>query len=381
MDCGNISLEGGNEVVYKHGGNIYEIGRECSKEIKDIIDFSANINPLGMSEMARKAIIENLDSITHYPDYTYSKLKDTIVDYHSNENKISEENIFLSNGAADGIYSLVQYLKPTNAIIFAPGFGEYEMALEKVNSRVKYYYLKEKNDFQIDIDEYIENIDNTIDMIILCNPNNPTGKLIEKEYLLRILDYCREHKINVLLDEAFCDFLINEGKFSLIDKMESYKNLYILRSLTKFFSIPGLRLGYILSENTNTISDLNLQSPPWRINSLAEISGIASMEDNDFIESSKEYMNCEKLFLYNELRKIKCVKVFEPSVNYIFFKLNKGFCSMGVDLKDSMLKRNILIRSCDNYVGLDGDYFRVAVRTRGENQILIDSLVEIFGGL
>lgn len=368
-------------MVYKHGGNIYEISRETDRDVNEIIDFSANINPLGISENVKREIINNIDSIKHYPDYTYKRLKDKIVDYHKHMCEITEENLYLANGAAEGIYNLLGHLKPKNAIIFAPTFGEYEMALDKVGASVKYYFLKEKNDFKVDIEDYILAIDEDVDFIALCNPNNPTGQMTSKEDILTILDYCRERKISVLLDEAFCDFLMEEGSYSLVDELLKYNNMYILRSLTKFFAIPGLRLGYILSGNINVIGDMNKTSPPWRINSIAEIAGIKSLEDHDYIKRSKENLSIEKEFMYDKMKQVKCLKVFEPSVNYIFFKINQGFCSMGIDLKKELIDRKILIRSCENYVGLDGEYFRVAIKSRNENEVLLRSIGEIFGGL
>jgi threonine-phosphate decarboxylase len=368
-------------VVYKHGGNVYEISRDISADLNEIIDFSANINPLGISEKVKTEIIDNIDSIKHYPDYTYKRLKDKIVGYHREMCQITEENIYLSNGAADGIYNLISYLKPKKALLLAPTFGEYEMALDRVDCSVKYYFLKEKNGFRIDLEDYILKIEEDIDFIALCNPNNPTGQMTDKEDILTILDYCREHKINVLLDEAFCDFLMDESDHSLIDELLKYNNMYILRSLTKFFAMPGLRLGYILSGNSGVIGELKKTSPPWRINVIAEVAAISSLDDEEYINKSKENLNIEKAFMYDKMKQIKCLRVFEPSVNYIFFKINQGFCSMGIDLKKELIDRKILIRSCDNYVGLDGEFYRVAIKSRNENEILLRSIGEIFGGL
>lgn len=345
-----------------HGGNVEEISRKYGINEEKIIDFSANINPVGISSEVKKAMIEALDKIERYPDITYYELKKAIGQYE----KIDIKHIFLGNGAAEVIFNIVRGLKPQKALLPAPTFAEYEDALKSVECKVKHYKLKEG--FNLDLG-FIGEIKEDIDVVFICNPNNPTGVLTNRDYILDVLKKAKKYNTTVVMDESFLDFVEEKEEFSAIGLISEYENLIVVKSLTKFFAFPGIRVGYGITANVNYINSINNISIPWAINTVAAAGAVAALKQKDYINKSIEYVKAEKEYLFNKLSEFRGLKVYKPSVNFIFFKDIKG-----LNLKENLLKYGILIRSCDNYIGLDKGYYRVAVRTREEN----DSLVEAF---
>ncbi|MBE6071185.1 MAG: threonine-phosphate decarboxylase [Clostridium butyricum] len=350
---------------FGHGGNAQIISRKMNINFEDIIDFSANINPLGIPKSIKSAIIENLNLIEKYPDISYFDLKKSISKFEN----IKEEYILLGNGAAEVIFSVVRAINPKNSLIMAPTFSEYEEAVASVGGNIRYYYLKEENDFKIQ-DDILECINNELDLIFICNPNNPTGVLTSKELLLKILIKAKKNNVKVLIDESFLDF-IKDG-LTMICYLNAYDNLIIVKSLTKFFALPGLRIGYGLSSNGKLKERTEEISPAWNINILAEVATKSALLDEKYIKETIKFINAEKDYLYNELNKIKELKVFKSSANFIFIKVNKY-----LDLKEKLLNFNILIRSCSNYKGLNNKYYRLAVRTHEENKKLIENLHKV----
>ena len=347
-----------------HGGNIEELSRIYNIEKSKLIDFSANINPLGISNNVLESLINAIKEAEVYPDIKYHNLKKAISKFE----EVSFENITLGNGAAESIFNLVRAVKPKKALIPAPTFSEYEEAILSVGGEVKHYLLNEERDFNIE-EDILDYINKDIDIIFICNPNNPTGKLTEKDIIRKVLEKAKLNNVLVVLDESFLDFIKEYKKYSAMEFLSTYDNLFIIKSLTKMFAIPGIRIGYTLTENRKIIEEINKVTSPWNINIFAEKAAIVALEEKEYISKTIEYIEEEKDFLYNELTSFNKLKVFKPSVNYIMFKNLSD-----IDLKEELLKRNIVIRSCSNYIGLDKSYYRIAVRKREENKILINEL-------
>ena len=348
-----------------HGGNIEEIARTYNIKEEDIIDFSANINPVGINKNVKNAMIEALDKVERYPDITYHNLKKEISIFEN----IDYNNIILGNGAAEVIFNISRGLKPKNALIMAPTFGEYEDSLRSVDCNIKYHMLKE--DFHLD-DTLLKEINNDIDIIFICNPNNPTGVLTKKEYIKDVLEVSKKNNVTVVIDESFLDFVENKNDHSVIDLTSKYSNLIVVKSLTKVFAFPGIRIGYGITGNNDYINLINKVSIPWSINVVANNGAICALREKDYIKDTVKYVKEENDFLYSKLREFNCLKVYKGAVNFILFKIDKD-----IDLRYELLKYGILIRSCSNYNGLDEKYYRVAVRTRKENEKLIDSFKKV----
>ncbi|MDR5587980.1 MULTISPECIES: threonine-phosphate decarboxylase CobD [Clostridium] len=350
-----------------HGGNIKEIARQKGIDYNNIIDFSSNINPLGMSNEVKRAIIDSMDDIKKYPDISYMELKKSISEYE----QIDKSYLMLGNGAAEVLFNIVKALNPKKVLIPVPTFSEYKEAVECVNSKVELYKMSENNSFKI-CEDILDKITEEIDLVFICNPNNPTGVLTNRELLMKILIKSKENNSKVLIDESFMDFTI--GDFSMVNTIEAFDNLIILKSLTKFFAIPGLRIGYGLCSNKDFTSEVYKITPAWNINTLADVATRVSLQDKNYMRKTIQYMEKEKAFLYNSLKTFKSLKVYEPSVNFIFFKSN-----LDINLKSELLKHNILIRSCSNYDCLNEYYYRVAVKSREDNTKLISCIKNILG--
>jgi len=349
---------------YLHGGNLERAMEKYGISSEEIIDFSANINPLGFSSKIREDIIKNLDRLSHYPDPECKEAKKEISHYF----KIDYENIVLGNGSTELIYLIVQTLKLKKVLIPIPTFCEYERALNNNNVSINFFKLKEKQDFLVSMDEIIPQLAG-IDLVFLCNPNNPTGTFLPKKEMLTLVKEVQKRKIFLVLDEAFIDLYEEE---SLIKEVKNYDHLIILRSLTKFFGLPGLRIGFAAS-NSKLIKKLEAQKIPWSVNCLAQIAVREVLRDEKFITKSRSFLLEEKEFFYQELSNIEGWKVYKPSANFIFIKLLGNISSEG--LMGQLAKKGILIRDCSNFRGLEeGKFIRVAVRTRKENIKLLEEL-------
>ena len=353
-------------MIIKHGGNIHEFSKKHKMAIDDILDFSANINPLGMSKQVSKKLDEALLQALHYPDPDYRDLMKAVSDLEG----LYEDHIVLGSGGIECIFLLAEHLKLKNIKIQGPTFVEYERAFSKYGSMVLYDLLNH-HDFLTDMDRFIEDISPDIDGILLCNPNNPTGILIDKQALLKLLDYAKQENIYLIIDEAFIDFVDKPHETSMVDWINSYDNLVVIKSLTKFYGIPGLRLGYLLSGDKKLVLDIKSTRMPWAINSMAASLGLASLSDQSYIEETRHYILNERKVFIDELNKFTKLKVFPSQGNYIFF-YTKCF-----DLDEQLKDFGIMIRNCSNYVGLDKGYFRVAIKKNHENQALIHALKEI----
>ena len=351
---------------YEHGADIYSTAKKFNIDEDKILDFSSNINPLGIPKSIKKAYLKSLEVCHRYPDSKLRKLSQKIGDYE----KVSKDWIFISNGASEGIYRTVLSLKPKKALLTAPSFGEYEESLEILDTNISYYYLKEDNNFDLN-EDFLNLINNDIDILFICNPNNPTGRITKKGLIQSIIEKSYNCGTYVVIDESFLDFLPNKTNLSIVDFIKSYPNLIVLKSFTKIYSIPGIRLGYCICSNIDLIKSIKKNGPPWNISAAAETCGIAALMEDRYISKSISYIRSQRKYLVKELRNLG-FKVYKSEVNYILFKIDKN-----INLKELLEKNHILIRSCSNYKGLNKDFYRIAVKNKEDNDILIDKLKEI----
>ncbi|MBE0478761.1 threonine-phosphate decarboxylase [Candidatus Aerophobetes bacterium] len=354
---------------FSHGGGIYQVAEKYGISPEEIIDFSANVNPWGTSLGLEKIIKENLQSIFRYPD-TYCRKLTLLL---SNHLGIACDNILVGNGATEIIYLAMRAVKPRYAVIPVPTFSEYERALKLAGGQVKFLYLKERQGFSLNVDALIEKA-KKVQMIILCNPNNPTGNLLPGEEMDKIINNAEKKGIATLLDESFIDF---QPEFTLVDKLKKNKNLIILRSFTKFFSIAGLRLGYAVADKS-LISKIKSFKEPWTVNCLAEVAGIHILKNLKRAEGLREKTKRERSVLYENLCRIKGIKPYPSQANFILIKIKASISSSY--LTEELAKGGILVRDCSNFSGLGDKFIRVAVRKKEENRKLICSLNQILTG-
>jgi len=343
-------------LAFLHGGDIYEAKRKFKGEV---IDFSANINPLGLPSELKRVLYRNFDKIRHYPDPGARNITERIAKYW----EISDENILLGNGSAELIHLIMSSYKPKTTLIPVPTFSEYERAAKMVNSRIKYLKLREKEDFKLNLSGVGKS-----DLFFLCNPNNPTGNLIFKND--KAIDKLPA-KLSII-DETFMDFLPNQGDYTLIRKAAKKKRVAVLRTFTKFFSLPGLRIGYAIAHR-EVINKLRQHQVPWSINSLAQIAAEKILNNKEYISKTYKLIEKERDFLSGELAKIKGLRVYPSVANFLLTKIEKpGITSKF--LKELLIKKGVLIRDCGNFRNLGDNYIRVAVRTHKENLKLLAAL-------
>ncbi|NOG86077.1 MAG: threonine-phosphate decarboxylase [Planctomycetes bacterium] len=344
-----------------------EMGSLYGLDPGEILDFSANINPLGYPDCVRTAVLERFDDIVNYPDSKCSDLRNAISAKYS----CHEANVMVGNGSNELFYLIPRALKPESAIILQPTFSEFQDALRSADVKVT-DVMNEDDDFPLFNLQDPQLKECKEEFIIFCNPNNPTGQIIPREEIVRFVEENAERV--VVIDEAFMDFVEEEERFSVLQEAQTLKNLIVVRSLTKFYGFPGLRLGFLVT-GTPLMDKLWEYKEPWSVNSLAQAAGTVALKDEAFALKTKEFMSSEKKFLYEGLSQIEGLSPFCPSVNFILIRIDSENIISSI-LQNFLIKEKIIIRDCLNFVGLTEKYIRVAVRTRKENQRLLEAMKE-----
>lgn len=346
-----------------HGGDIYS--KRAIQGNRKLLDFSANINPLGLPPGVKRAIIDSMDDFSNYPDPLCRALIDEISKYEN----VPSEYIVCGNGAVDIIYRIAAAIQPRTALLTAPTFSEYEEAVRTVNSSIRYHYLLENNQFTID-QSIFEQIKPDIDVMFLCNPNNPTGILLDKAMILKIAARCKENNTILVVDECFNEFLENSQYYSMINELSDFDNVIVLKAFTKIYAMAGIRLGYGICSSRNIIGRLLDAGQPWSVSVVAQKCGVAAIKETDYVKQTKLFIKKNREYLMSEL-KLLGLKVFDAKANYILFK------SENKRLHRELERYGVLVRPCGNYVGLDDSYYRIAVRAKEDNEYLIKSMQEI----
>lgn len=344
-----------------HGGDIYRY--------PNFIDFSANINFLGAPDSVIKAVTQAVNQVMHYPQVGCSQLRKAIAGLE----QMDSEMIICGNGAAEILYSLVLAKKPKKALLAVPVFQEYEQALSSVDCEICYYICKEENSFQPQ-EDFLEAVDGTLDMVFFCNPNNPTGMLAERDYLKRLLERCEQYQVLLVLDECFLDFILSAEDTTMKPFLNS-SQLFLLKAFTKIFAIPGLRLGYGLSQDRELLEKMQSVTQPWNVSVLAQAAGIAAAGETQFLSETRQALELEKTYLLGQLKQWNPkaqfpIKVLGHAANFIFVKSSQS-------LGQTLLERKIVLRDCSNFRGLSKGWYRIAVRTRQENERFLEALHRI----
>lgn len=354
---------------HTHGGNVIAVAGQFGLKPENIIDFSASINPLGISENARRAVFEHFETVSHYPE----QLSETLITEISRFHSIPSSCIIAGNGSTELIYLIPRVFKPKKALLVTPTFSEYKNALSLVECDVDTLLVNEENSFRLERDRLFELLKKRYKLLYICNPGNPTGVLISKEIILEIVDGASEYGTTCVVDEAFIDFAEDESVKKAATERD---NLIVLRSMTKFFGIPGMRVGFAISNEEN-VSRMMVHKEPWSVNALASIAAVESLHDLSYIDESKSYIAAERDHLYSELSNIPWLKPYPSVANYILVKIEKNDLD-SYALFDRLAKEGLLIRSCTSFDGLGSSFFRVAVKKRAENESLLESLRNIF---
>jgi threonine-phosphate decarboxylase len=344
--------------LYKHGGNIYEIKRRYHK---DVIDFSANINPLGIPLQIKKLLRQETSGLSHYPDPESHNLRSAVARYWN----VSEENVLAGNGSTELIYLILNAFQPPVLTLPAPSFSEYERAARILKKKVRFIPLSADKDFSLNTRQIKD-----CGMLFLCNPNNPTGNLVVEN----CADIENIPAKRIVIDEAFLDFVQDEKERTFIPEAVRSKRIIVLRTMTKLFALPGVRVGYVIAHK-DIIRILKRYQIPWSVNVLAQRAAEYALSEDAFMQRSKQLIEKERFFLYEALSRIKGFKPYPSVANFILVKIEDRHIT-SMRLKEKLIKKGILIRDCANFRGLNERFVRAAVRTHKENRRLIRALEE-----
>lgn len=358
---------------YGHGGDLITAEAEYGRPAGGFLDFSSNMNPFGPPEVVGEIVQSGWREISRYPDPAVRELRRKLADKYD----IEPESILVGNGAAELIDLAIRVLGPGATGIARPSFTEYEEAVVKIGGATVDIPLHAESGFSPQEQEIREAVRRT-DLLALGHPNNPTGQLLDPE-LMRAL--AREG-VPLLLDEAFMDFVPDERAFSLLRDASRTPHVHVLRSMTKFYAIPGIRLGFIVS-HPNSVRRLRERQVPWSVNYFAQRIGAAVLDDIEYEERTHRWLAEESVWLRAELGRLG-LTVFPGRVNYVLFALpqrNPDRPLRVQEVQRRMGERGILIRDASRFQGLDDRYVRVAIKLRGENERLVQALEEVIGSI
>jgi threonine-phosphate decarboxylase len=353
-----------------HGGDVDAWARGAGIESGKVIDFSASINPLGPPSSARKAFINSFEKISRYPDPCGLALKEMLARHHG----MKPGEVLVGNGSTQLIYLLCAALHPRTALVIGPAFSEYTHALALAGTDVRMLSLTEDSGFQFSTEKLMAAWDKDCDIAFFATPNSATGQLIPKTAIETIARAALTRKTFVVIDEAFIDFVEAESV-----KMLVRENPYVivLRSLTKYFALPGLRLGYLLGE-TRRVAQFAACQEPWSVNAPALSVALACLKDTGFAVKTELWLEEERRFFLAGLASIEGLRPLPSRANFLLVKI----AGNGIDalqLRSFLSRKKILIRACNSFLGLGGDYFRVAVKRRKDNLRLLAALREWTG--
>jgi threonine-phosphate decarboxylase len=348
-----------------HGSNLKEISRQYGISENEILDFSSNINPLGTPKPAFRAIMEEMDRLIQYPERDSLTLRESL----AARDRVHVDNIIAGNGSTEFIYLIPRVLQMKKVLLLAPTYSDYELALTRSGSEVVHFPLKKEEGFAFDLDRFIKTMQEGVGLVFLCNPNNPTGTLIHLEEIKEILSASRFTKTTVVIDEAFMDFVLGESvRFQVVE----WENLLVLRSLTSFYGIPGLRAGALYG-STPLIEKIKAYQEPWTLNRLSQAAVMAVFDDEDYRQESIHLVREQRDYLIRELGAVPGIRVFPSSANYLLLETSPPMPEPD-RLFDSLIRSGILVRNCASFPTLGSTFIRVAVRNYDENMLLVEAL-------
>ncbi|MFV0341548.1 MAG: pyridoxal phosphate-dependent aminotransferase [Anaerocolumna sp.] len=356
-----------------HGSDLEKIEKVYGIKKEHITSFSANVNPLGISPILRATLSEKIDAITGYPDREYTSLRNSIAGYCQTD----IDNVLVGNGSTELISLFIQFISPKHSIILAPTYSEYEREISLSGGEFTYFYLEEKEDFRLNTDKLIAQLHDDIDLLVLCNPNNPTSSALRTGELNKILATCKKHNIFCLVDETYAEFAQNIEEVSAIPLVNDFNNLIVLRGISKFFAAPGLRLGYAVCSHIEVLHTINERKNPWTINTLASIAGEIMFTDTAYIKATKNLINSERNRIQDILSPYKSIKLYPSNANFILLKILKKDIT-AFTVFDAAIRKGLMIRDCSSFAGLDDSFIRFCFMSPDQNDALLEVLKVIF---
>jgi threonine-phosphate decarboxylase len=350
-----------------HGGDIWGFSRKYNIPLEEVLEFSGPINFLGPSPKALEAVKENAKLIRYYPDPNPVEFKQQIAKYVGHG--VKAENILLGNGSIELIYTITEILpRGFKSLIPVPSFSEYEKAALRVGGEPVFLQLPQN--FSIEIEKIKESVTDDTKILCICNPHSPSGTLYSKDELLDLVEFCQKKDVVFSVDENYIEFAEKGEETTLAGMVKDYENLFVIRSVTKFYGMPGIRFGYGIGAQ-NLIDKLEIMRLPWSINGLAGAVTLAAFNDKEFIENTKTTIAKNREALAQALSEIEGLHVYPSVTNFLLVKITNHKLTSTI-LKERLTKERILIRDCCTFMGMDDSYFRVTVRSEKDNQKLVE---------
>lgn len=355
-----------------HGSDLEKIEQTFHIKKEDITSFSANVNPLGISPKMKEHLKHHIDCITTYPDREYTSLRQSIGRYVNTD----YSHILVGNGATELISLFINFHKPKKAILLAPTYSEYQREIERSGGNCSFYFLKEEQNFSLNIEHFKQCLDHTVDLVIICNPNNPTSTALTTNQMEEIVKHCEQHQIFVLVDETYIEFT-DEMLYSSVPLVNQYHNLVILRGISKFFGSPGLRLGYAICGNQKLLSYVKKEQNPWTINSLASLAGEVMFSDKEFQQQTKQYIKDQRLSICHQLSSIPSLSFIPPVANFVLCNITDKKITAN-ELFEICIQKGLMIRDCATFEGLSPYFFRFCFMEQEKNNQLLQIITDVF---
>ena len=352
-----------------HGSDIEKICEYYHLRKEDITNFGANVNPLGLSGHVKEAIAEHLDLLSSYPDREYTSLRNTVSGYCG----IPAEYILPGNGSSELISLLIETLAPRRTLILGPTYSEYSRELSFSGSTQEYYHLREENGFVLDVGDLCRVLKDGYDFLILCNPNNPTSSAILRDDMERLLYFCSERNIFVMIDETYVEFAPDISAVTAVPFTRKYSNLMVLRGVSKFFAAPGMRFGYGITGNAEFLRRMKEKQIPWSLNSIGAFAGEEMFKDQEYIRGTRELILSERDRMYRAVSQMPGYKTYKPYANFLLVKITSpGITSF--DVFERCIKAGLMIRDCSSFQCLDGEFIRFCIMMPEANTRLLHEL-------
>lgn len=335
------------------------------KTLGTYLDFSVNTNPLGIPS----AVIQNLSQLAqvagHYPDPDCRILSTALADAYD----IPASALLCGNGAEDLLYRLIGAVMPQNALIIEPTFEEYRRVLTLSGCQIQTYQLCPEKQFLLD-EKILSVIDDSLDMLFLCNPNNPTGNLVSSYLLDEIIDKCQKNNILLAADECFLEFIPDWNHHTLKHRAAASHHLIVVDAFTKTYALAGFRLGFCISGNAALLRSMKTQGPEFAVSVPAQLAGISALEDTSYMQRTAAFLAAERDWLFSQLHALP-IQIWPSQGNYLLFRTS---CP---HIREALLKQGVTVRDCSRFYGLGPDYCRISIKHREENEILVRVLQDI----
>ena len=356
-------------MMHQHGGDLDAIQNKYHIPKNEIVDFSGNINPLGFPDSVKQRLAKNLDIICVYPDKNYAALRKAISNYTGAE----AEHIVVGNGSTELISTFIKIAQAKQTLIVAPAYSEYEREVTLCGSEYRYFALEEKEQFCLNVSKLIAALTSDIGLLVLCNPNNPTGTIVTKIQLEQILQHCKQNNISVMIDETYMEFCDNLEECCAIPLAKKFDNLFVIRGVSKFFAAPGMRLGYGISSNNMFLETLKKNQDPWSVNSVAAFAGELLFSDKEFIQKTKTLISTERKRCIEQLKQFQNMKVYHSSSNFILMKLKTNAINSH-QIFEKLIQKKLLVRDASSFAFLDDTFLRFCIRMPEQNTKLLEEL-------